>query len=420
MKPYEKTIKVTDIHLDQQNPRFPTVNSQREAIESMLKDQGEKIATLALDIYLNGLNPSVKLILFKEAGRFVDGDGNRRLTALKILETPALADAFPRVRKKFDSILKQSGSVPKEVGCVIFSDRTAARHWISVNHGGEQEGRGQITWNAEQKDRFESKPSIGLEALDFLTHTGLITSEDKSQVNKSTLDRLLSYKDVKSVLSITKNGAHFTFGNTEYLQKTVLNLKGTAVDDVYTAAKGIAFVHDSITSTFTASNEPNDNAAGTTGKSEDAEKAQAGRSRRVKNAALTIFGGKLTLRKGHVNNLYRDIESLHNFYQKDKRLLSSDFIVIIRMSLRMLAETAAKDQNISLGKYFAQYFDSAKRTLDQNIKTTLSIHNINNNSITKLFHSGAHDYHSSKNEEQALALSIILGAMLTLSHGKQP
>ena len=187
MKPDETIIKVTDIHLDQENPRFPPVNSQREAIDAMLMDQGEKIATLALDIYQNGLNPSVKLILFKEGKHFVDGDGNRRLTALKILETPSLADAFPKVRKRIDAILKRPGEVPIEVGCVIFNDRNAARHWILVNHDGEQEGRGQIKWAPEQKDRFERKPSIGLEALDILTHKGLITPADKSQVNKSTL-----------------------------------------------------------------------------------------------------------------------------------------------------------------------------------------------------------------------------------------
>ena len=54
MNHQELTIKVTDIHLDQENPRFPPVNTQREAIDAMLTDQGEKIATLALDIYQNG------------------------------------------------------------------------------------------------------------------------------------------------------------------------------------------------------------------------------------------------------------------------------------------------------------------------------------------------------------------------------
>lgn len=419
MKPDEKIIKVTDIQLDQENPRFPPVNSQREAIDAMLLDQGEKVATLALDIYQNGLNPSVKLILFKDGKRFIDGDGNRRLTALKILETPSLADAFPKVRKKIDMILKRPGAVPTEAGCVVFSDRTAARHWISVNHGGEQEGRGQINWNAEQKDRFERKPSIGLEALDLLTHKGLITSVDKSQVNKSTLDRLLSYKEVKSDLSITKKGDHFNFGNVDHLRKAVLNLRGKAVDEVYTATKGKTFVQESIASPGIAP-APGGNSTGNAGSPTSGGAGQGSRSRRIKKPGLPVFGGKLSLKLGHVNNLYRDVESLHDFYQNEKGRLSADFIVIFRMSLRMLAETAAKDLKKELKDYLAEYFDTAKKSLDQNAKTTLSNQSVGKDSIIKLFHTGAHDYHNSKNEEQALALSIILGAMLTISHGKQP
>lgn len=420
MKPDERTIKVTDIHLDQENPRFPPVNSQREAIDAMLTDQGEKIATLALDIYQNGLNPSVKLILFKDGKYFVDGDGNRRLTALKLLETPSLADAFPKVRKRIDAILKRAGQVPTEVGCVIFSDRTAARHWIAVNHGGEQDGRGQINWNAEQKDRFERKPSIGLEALDLLTHRGLITTADKAQVNKSTLDRLLSYKEVKSDLAITKKGDHFNFENVDHLRSTVLNLRGKTVDEVYTATKGKTFVKGALASSEPAAVVHSDRSASAAGSLVDGGNGQASRSRRIKKPGLPFFGGKLALKIGHVNNLYRDVESLHDFYQTEKGRLSADFIVIIRMSLRMLAETAAKDQKKDTNSYLAENFDVAKKSLDQNANTSLSNQSVSKESIMKLFHTGAHDYHNSKNEEQALALSIILGAILALSHGKQP
>jgi len=421
MKHHEQTIKVTDLHLDQENPRFPPVNSQREAIDAMLANkQGEKIATLALDVFQNGLNPSAKLIIFKAGAHFVDCDGNRRLTALKILETPSLADAFPKIRKRIDAILKRPGAVPTEVECVVFSDRNAARHWISINHGGEQEGCGQITWDAEQKDRFERKPSIGLEALDLLTHKGHITTADKSQVNKSTLDRLLSYKEVKSDLSISRKGDHFAFGNVDHLRKVVLNLRGKAVDEVYTATKGNKFVQEAIASPGTAPTDTGGNSTAGSGNPPNGEPGQGSRSRRIKKPSLPVFGGKLSLKTGHVNNLYRDVESLHDFYQTEKSRLSADFIVIIRMSLRMLAETAAKDTKKDIKEYLTEHFDAAKKSLDQNAKTTLSNQSVSKNSIVKLFHTGAHDYHNSKNAEQAFALSIILGAMLNLSHGKQP
>lgn len=414
----EQIIKLNEINLDQGNPRFPSVNSQREAIEAMLKDQGDKIANLAGDIYQNGLNPSSKLILFKEKSRHIDGDGNRRLTALKILETPALADTAPNVRKKIDALLKKSGTVPSEVGCVVFDNREAARHWISINHGGEQEGRGQITWNAEQKDRFERKPSIGLEALDQLTNRGLITRDDKDRINKSTLDRLLSFKNVKSKLSISKKGDHFAFGNVDYLKKAVLGLRDKSVDEVYTAEKGDKFIEASVSTRTTEPEQGDSGAPDTAGNGDEAVSSQGSRSKRIHKPGLPVFGGKLSLKTGRVNNLYRDIESLYNFYLSEKRRLSADFIVIFRMALRFLAETAADDGGKDLHIYINERFERAKKNLNQDAKTSLSNQSVSKETIVKLLHTGAHDYTNSKNEEQALAMSVILGAILIISHGK--
>lgn len=88
------------------------------------------------------------------------------------------------------------------------------------------------------------------------------------------------------------------------------------------------------------------------------------------------------------------------------------------MSLRILAETAGKELTKDLKDYLLDGFDSAKKGLDQNTKTTLSAQGIKKDSIVQLFQTGGHDYHNSKNEEQALALSIVLGRMLEESHGK--
>lgn len=411
----EKLIEVSDIYLDQANPRFPPVSTQREAIQVMLKDQGDKIISLASDIYQNGLNPSSKLILFKEGGRYVDGDGNRRVTALKILETPALADSEPRIRKKIDALLKRNGSIPSKAGCVIFKSRENAKHWISINHSGLQEGKGQIPWDAEQKNRFEGKHTIGLEALDLLSHRKLITADDKAKINKTTLDRLLSYKGVKSKLSIGKSGAHFSFKNVTHLKETVLALRDKKVDEVYTAQKGVAFVSGVLTANSPAS--PGSHASTDQSSSQAGDQADS-RTRRKNNPGLMAFGGALSLKHGHVNNLYRDIETLYEAFRTEKLSFSDDFIVIFRMSLRMLAETAAREVHKDLKAYLTENFDQAKITLDQNQKTSLSSQSVEKGKVVQLFQTGAHDYANSKNKEQAIALSIILGAILNITHKK--
>lgn len=90
------------------------------------------------------------------------------------------------------------------------------------------------------------------------------------------------------------------------------------------------------------------------------------------------------------------------------------------MSLRLLVETAAKeDNNKGLDKYINTHFANAKKGLDQDIKTTLSNQNVSEKSIVQLLHTGAHNYQSSNNIEQTIALSIIIGSIVSISHGKE-
>lgn len=156
------------------------------------------------------------------------------------------------------------------------------------------------------------------------------------------------------------------------------------------------------------------------GHSEKDNKKQPRQARRTPKSDTEFFGGKLYLRMGEVSNLYRDIADLYQFYLSKKDELSQTFPGLIRMSLRLLCETAAKDDNNKkFENYLKGHFSTAKKTLDKDIKTTLSNHNVNENSIVQLLHTGAHNYQSSNNIGQTIAMSIIIGAILTISHGKE-
>ncbi|MDO8314725.1 MAG: hypothetical protein Q7T00_05725 [Rugosibacter sp.] len=141
-------------------------------------------------------------------------------------------------------------------------------------------------------------------------------------------------------------------------------------------------------------------------------------SRRVRTKATEIFGGPLYLRMGSVSNLYRDIVDLHAFYSDKKGSLSDIFPCLIRMALRLLCEAAAEDCNQEIARYVKSRFQKAKGTLDQDAKTTLSNNNVTETSIVQLLHTGAHNYTASANMDQTLAVSIIVGVILTDSHGK--
>lgn len=144
------------------------------------------------------------------------------------------------------------------------------------------------------------------------------------------------------------------------------------------------------------------------------------RSQRTKTKQDDLFGGPLYLKIGPVSNLYRDIVDLYKFYTQKKESLSDTFPSLIRMALRLLCETAAKDSPQKLDEYIRSRFGSAKNKLNQNQRTTLSNQNVTETSIIQLLHTGAHNYSSASNMEQTIAISLVLGNILTESHGKAP
>jgi hypothetical protein len=142
---------------------------------------------------------------------------------------------------------------------------------------------------------------------------------------------------------------------------------------------------------------------------------------RTKENGHILFGKKLLLKFGDVNDLYCDITKLYSYYEADlkseKKNFSPAFPGLIRMSLRLLCERAAEDASID--DYIKKYYHDGKSGLSSEDKTFLSTQVVNDSSLVRLLHIGAHSYSASKNIQQTLAISIILGEMLTKSHGKQ-
>jgi hypothetical protein len=98
MKPYyEKDIEISKLRMDENNPRHPSLESQREIIEWMTSGEqkmGDKLYTLAKDIVEYGLNPSDKISvqqLEESDQEYIVLEGNRRLTAIKLLNNPDIA-----------------------------------------------------------------------------------------------------------------------------------------------------------------------------------------------------------------------------------------------------------------------------------------------------------------------------------------
>ena len=86
-----QTIKITNLLLSVENPRFERVGSQRESLDIMVGEQRDKLINLSKDIVEAGINPGELTFVTPEKGNmFKVLEGNRRIVALKLLNNPEL------------------------------------------------------------------------------------------------------------------------------------------------------------------------------------------------------------------------------------------------------------------------------------------------------------------------------------------
>lgn len=163
---------------------------------------------------------------------------------------------------------------------------------------------------------------------------------------------------------------------------------------------------------------------------ETASKGKSGKShkrtRTVKSKSPQVFGGILRLRPGDTNNLYRALDELWRQYEGGRIVSHEAFPGIFRAGLRLLVECAAQEKcqgKKALDEYIESCGNTAWSALRNESAGNEMVTYLSSNSVTKdklhsLLHTGAHCYSSSGNREQALALSVYVGAMLTISHGR--
>lgn len=207
-------LDLADLNINIENPRFEMVGNQREAIKTMIEDQGDKLLKLAADIANKGLNPGDQIFVTKHeklANQYNVLEGNRRVTALKLLENP---DLIPETNKsllgKFKKLSEQySNGSTQKIPCVVFDDEKEAEHWIELKHTGQNDGVGTVGWDAQQKARFDERvkgtASYALQIIDFLQKEDSVDNELKQKLKElksSSLQRLVSDPDFRRVSGI--------------------------------------------------------------------------------------------------------------------------------------------------------------------------------------------------------------------------
>ena len=224
-------LPIVDLLLDEENPRLDTPNQdQRQTIRALASFQGNRLRVLATDIVRFGLDPSDLFIVMElDNKRYVVLDGNRRLTALKVLENPEIVNgaisasdlaALKRLSREFDPDANDS------ILCIVVKDRSEADHWIELRHTGYQDGAGQLRWGSDEGARFRARTGGALDAetqaLNFLQKRGDITQEFRRKVPATTFRRLLRTPGVREKLGLDwKDNILIVTGEEEAVAKAL-------------------------------------------------------------------------------------------------------------------------------------------------------------------------------------------------------
>lgn len=171
-----KRIKLTDLLLDPQNPRFVGLkrNDQSSIIAYLLRNEDVIDLARAISSY-GGLMPGEFPIVCVENGDNVVVEGNRRLCSCKILLDPSLAPA--EYRASIPTITKLTRDAVKKPQVHIISSREDAQIVLGTRHI-----QGVKRWPSISKFMFFAKH---FEAGKSTSEIELLTGVNKGVITRS-------------------------------------------------------------------------------------------------------------------------------------------------------------------------------------------------------------------------------------------
>jgi len=143
-------IAFNDLKLDPFNPRLPKSKQGKDEkviIEFMLLES----ATLELMMAIgqNGFFAGEQLLVVEdkdEAGKYIVVEGNRRLTAVKLLSKPEIATVKKDAIKQ---IVEESDEKPPTIPCLVFEDKKEILKYLGFRHI-----TGIKSWRLLEKARY--------------------------------------------------------------------------------------------------------------------------------------------------------------------------------------------------------------------------------------------------------------------------
>ena len=208
-------LSIDELLLDQENPRLGTMSSQSEALAGIVRLNTGHFRTMMGSIRDVGLDPGDSLYVIRpdNGADYTVLEGNRRLSALKVLNNPDLlagTDLSDSVRRSLlGEVEGFDRSEVEPIRCVLFNSRDEANDWIRRRHTGAANGEGRIDWKPLDSQRFIHDFTT-IDVIEFVERNAAYTKEKADSVRavlrgrKSTnLTRLLESRACRDHLGIT-------------------------------------------------------------------------------------------------------------------------------------------------------------------------------------------------------------------------
>lgn len=151
----KKGVLLDSLFLDEHNPRLGYASDQEACLAKMVSF-GASFFAIAKDIAENGLTIE-PIVVLKSRNKLIVKDGNRRVSALKLLNRPYLCPE-KNVQERFERlayIAEQNGNLINKIDCQVGEDLTAVSEYISRIHTGENGGVGRKQWGSLQQEYFQ-------------------------------------------------------------------------------------------------------------------------------------------------------------------------------------------------------------------------------------------------------------------------
>lgn len=363
-----KTVEIdlSNLLVNPENPRFDPVGNQREAIKQLVEEQGIKIFNLAKDIAEEGLNPTELLMIVPvddSSGQYRIMEGNRRITAIKLLSTPELHDILDKKQQEELKKIQKGIKVPlpSKIQCVLYDQEVETYRWVELRHMGEQGGVGTVGWDLRQQERFRQK--IGKEpqnpyAVQVINFLKVVYDDEETQekldsVPLSTLTRLLEDGNVRKIVGVQKKeGKLVTNLPVREVAKGLKKITDDLTDgtihvkDVYTKQDRVRY-----TGTFTDKDKPDTSKTTTkwqiekhkkTSKPEKPSKKKKPMEKSTDRNHLIPMTYTAEIKSTKINNLFQELRGLS---VDDFPICGS---VALRVILELSVETYIQEKGIAL------------------------------------------------------------------------